>query len=166
MIPPQLSYVVPAVIALIVAWLTARFASIKAHEDRIWEGKAAACAAIFEALHVMGDTYRRPLVMTKHELKVSHEAIQAGWKDYGQARGGLYATIARESWLLPLAAAMVVEGPKTKLEVWIDDPLALCRNGAEAVEAATRDLSSLARSELAKPSLLPRPWPAAGKGRS
>src|SRR5690242_10498963 len=57
MTDPQLSLIstsgLSAFVAFLVVWLTSRLASIRAHDDRVWDRKAGAYAAIFEALYDM-----------------------------------------------------------------------------------------------------------------
>ena len=144
----------PAFAAVIAVRLTSRLTSIMSHDDRVWERKAEAFAAIFEALHDMQTFFDRELMDEVSGREIDQAEQLERSRGYRSARDRLLQTVAREVWLLPDAVKEVTKKLNTDLwkraETWFDD----MESGSLAVAAAVHELSKLAAEDLRRPSLL------------
>jgi hypothetical protein len=145
----------PAAVALLVVWLTSRLASIRAHDDRVWDRKAGAYSAIFEALFDMEMFFDKHLEDHMNGRDISSDESQALYQAYSAARKRVGQILAREAWLLSDAVRAEKDKLNTELakrgKDWFDD----MDSGCAAVIAARKAIAQLASDDLRRPRLLP-----------
>ena len=146
---------ISAFVAVLAVWLTSRLASIRAHDDRVWDRKAGAYSAIFEALFDMELFFDKHLNDYMNGLDVSPDENTERHRAYASARHRLGQVMAREVWLLSDAVKAEKDELSSKLERryenWFED----IDSGCAAVIAARKAITRLASADLRRPSLLP-----------
>lgn len=143
-----------AFIALLVVWLTSRLASIRAHDDRVWDRKAGAYAAIFEALYDMDLFFGKQLQDYYRNRDIPEDESNERYRHYQAARQRLGQVIAREVWILsPAVLAETNELNRSfavRADNWFDD----MDSGAAAVVVAQTGIASVAAAALRRPQLM------------
>lgn len=146
---------ISAFVAVLAVWLTSRLASIRGHDDRVWDRKAGAYSAIFEALFDMEMFFDKHLEDHMRGRDVSADESKERYQAYAAARHRLGQVLAREVWLLSDAVKVEKDKLSTELEKryegWFED----MDSGCAAVIAARKAIAKLASDDLRRPSLLP-----------
>ena len=141
-----------AAAAFIGSWFAAKFALDRFRNEKLWERRAAAYTAVFDALHdqakwlaAHADAMENSATIPREEKeKLANEALAAA------------ATIRRridsETWLVSDAFIERVAKLASDLRVEAEDWPAYVEQGERAVETAIDDLRKIARRELRVPS--------------
>ena len=101
-------------VAVLAAWLTSFFALHRFRREKVWDRKAAAYTAIFEALFNMGNWFDRHMDALERNHEIPSEMQASMTQEYQVAKTSLQRRLVGESWLLP-------EQPRLLLENLIDD---------------------------------------------
>lgn len=127
------------------AWLAARFALDRFYSEKIWERRAAAYTAIFEALHEQAKQ-----LMSLRDIGSAKERD----KLYAQLRAAedaLKRRVFSETWLLSDAFMnrfyKLSDEMEVRAESWSDN----LEDGLCSFRAAHNDLRAIARKELKIP---------------
>jgi len=144
-----------AFVALLVVWLTSRLASIRAHDDRVWDRKAGAYAGVFEALYAMEiffDDHIEDHINDRDPSEAERLERQLAYKN---ARLRLGQVIAREVWLLSPQVKQLTDrldiALQSRTNSWMEDMV----SGSDAVFVARTGITQLAERDLSRPHLIP-----------
>ena len=99
----------PILGTLFVVWLTARFISIRSHQDKVWLRKSDAYGHILEAVTEIRNWYDVNREDEHHSREPDEETRVARDKLFAEARRRLAGTVAREAWLLPESVQQEIE---------------------------------------------------------
>jgi hypothetical protein len=139
-----------AAAAFIGSWLAAHFALHRFYHERIWERRAAAYTAIFDALHDQQNWYdaahammRGRTISAEEKAKVSAEA--------GAAESALKRRIDSEIWLVSDQFLGRVAKLFLDLEEREEDVRSHLKACDSAFRAAIGDLRKIVRQELRVP---------------
>jgi hypothetical protein len=140
-----------AIAAFIGSWLAARFALDRFYHERIWERRAAAYTAVFDALHDQVKWYSTHLHASKGGREISDDEASKLSAESMAAQSALKRRIDSETWLVSdeflLRIAKMVEDLGKRQKDW---PTHL-EVGESALESAIEDLRDIARRELRVP---------------
>jgi hypothetical protein len=140
-----------AIAAFVGSWLAARFALDRFRHEKIWERRAAAYTAMFEALHEQENWYTTHLraEMVGRELKDDEKDKLSA--ESNAAEAALKRRLDAETWLVSdeftKRLKRLFKDLERRSETWIDH----LENGEVAIENALRDLRIIARRELGVP---------------
>jgi hypothetical protein len=146
-----LTALLSAAAAFIGSWLAARFALGRFYSERIWERRAAAYTAVFEALHNHSNWFNYHIDAMKHARETSIEEVARLTAEYRKAAFELRRRIDSETWLVSDQFRQRVEKLVTELEEHQDEWIKHVAVGHVALETATDDLRQIARDELNVP---------------
>ena len=90
-----------AVASFVGAWLAANFALRRFYKERIWERKAAAYSAIFEALHIIEQWYDKHYDAYFEQRELPDEVTKKLRTNADAAEEDLERRLAAETWLIP-----------------------------------------------------------------
>jgi hypothetical protein len=96
-----LPYAITALASFFGAWVAARFALSRFYREKVWERKAAAYTAIFEALHFIEQWYSKHQDAYFEQREISDEESKALTKASRDAEAELARRLAAETWLIP-----------------------------------------------------------------
>ncbi len=149
---------ISALVALVVVLITGSLTAARAHDDRVWARKAAAYAAMFEAMGEMSDVFR--LWWRDYETAAfpdpSPQQVDERQKAYAQAKKLLFTTVKREVWILPPAVTNEIDVLDVILTQRYDSSAEWLATTSEALRLATLRLSDFARSDMHRGGLLER----------
>lgn len=91
-----------AVASFVGAWLAARLALARFSREKVWERKAAAYTAIFEALHFIGRWYEKNFEASIIQEELSDERTMKLKSEANQAEDDLERRLGSETWLIPV----------------------------------------------------------------
>ncbi len=148
---PFLIPVLTVIGSFLGAWLAAHFALRRFYRERIWDRKAAAYTAIFEALHEMARWYDEHYEAEMEKYEMDQDESNELRDSYANASRTLAKRIAAETWILPdkcteLIAAMQ---PTLKFKFGGDWRLHL-EAGSARIQHTVDMLRIIARRELYK----------------
>ncbi len=92
---------ITAVASFLGAWMAARLAFIRFSREKIWERKAAAYTAIFEALHFIGRWYEKRYDALLIQEEIAEERTQHLKAEANKAEDELERRLGSEVWLIP-----------------------------------------------------------------
>jgi hypothetical protein len=138
--------------AFVGAWLAARFALDRFYHERIWERRAAAYTAVFEALHDQAKWYGVHIraMIKGREIPIDEAAKLSN--EYMKASSDLQRRIVSETWLISDRFRERIEKMIEDLNERQEDWPTHLEKGQETLESAEEDLRTIARDELAVPS--------------
>src|ERR1700712_4893218 len=93
-------HAVTAVASFIGAWFAARFALSRFYREKVWERKAAAYTAIFEALHFIEQWFSEHQDAYFEQREISEEETKRLSKASNDAEAELARRLASETWLI------------------------------------------------------------------
>jgi hypothetical protein len=141
-----------AIAAFIGSWLAARFALDRFYHERIWERRAAAYTAVFDALHDQAKWYSAHLQASMHGREISDDEASKLSAESMAAKSALKRRIFSETWLVSdeflRRIAKMVDDLGERQGDWPSHLEA----GENAVESAIEDLRNIARRELRVPT--------------
>lgn len=145
-----------AIIAIIPsflgAWIAARLAFARFSREKIWERKAAAYTAIFEALHYIGRWYESHYEASLIQKDIGEDKEKQLKADANKAEDELERRLASETWLIPAECRTRLEKmtrdlknseyeQRTSWQGFLED-------GAFIVKTATDDLRLMTVDDL------------------
>jgi hypothetical protein len=93
--------VIAAVASFVGTWLAARLAFDRFSRENIWERKAAAYTAIFEALHFIGRWYEKHYDAAIIRKDIEEEKKTKIREESNKAEDELERRLGSETWLIP-----------------------------------------------------------------
>ena len=119
-----LPYLASAGAAFGGAWLAAYFGLRRFYREKVWERKAAAYTAIFEALHGMEQWYSKHLDAYFDQREVAPEDNEKLTASFKIAETNLRLRLAGETWLIPEGSRDLLDNLTTRIhargEDWFD----------------------------------------------
>jgi hypothetical protein len=147
-LPDLWPYALTAIASFGGAWLAARFALSRFYQEKIWERKAAAYTAIFEALHFIDNWYSKHFdaYVTQQDMTVEETAkLRTAAND---AEAELERRLASETWLIPdncrLRLAKLTVDLKKREEDWFQ----YLDAGSATLKTATDELREMVHADL------------------
>ncbi|WP_159010041.1 hypothetical protein [Bradyrhizobium sp. S69] len=141
-------YIPTATASFLGAGVAAWFALNRFYREKIWERKAAAYTAIFEALHFIDNWYSKhyDAYLTRRELsKEETDKLRAAAND---AEAELERRLASETWLIPnncrLRLKKLTTGLKEREEDWFE----YLEAGQAKLQTATDELREMVHADL------------------
>jgi hypothetical protein len=133
------------------AWIAARLAFNRFSREKIWERRAAAYTAIFEALHYIGRWYEKHLEASIEAKDIETRTRSRLRADANKAKDELERGLASETWLIPLhcrhrLVKMTVElkSSARRHTMWPD----FLVDGCHIISTVTDDLRNLVETNL------------------
>jgi hypothetical protein len=133
------------------AWIAARLAFTRFSREKIWERKAAAYTAIFEALHYIGRWYEKHYEASIEAKEIDDEKTKQLKADANKAEDELERRLASETWLLPahcrLRLKKMIDDLKNSAyrhTMWQE----FLEDGGHIISTATDDLRNLVEIDL------------------
>jgi hypothetical protein len=133
------------------AWIAARLAFVRFSREKIWERKAAAYTAIFEALHYIGRWYEKHYEASIEAREIDDEKTKQLKADANKAEDELERRLASETWLIPTHCRhrlnrMIVElkNSRHRHGMWQE----FLEDGGHIVTTATDDLRKMVEDDL------------------
>jgi hypothetical protein len=147
------------------AFLAAQLALRHYFTQRVWDRRADAYTAIFEALEAMADVCRADVAELVRGADATDDVQQERLNSYRAAFGELKAVLGRETWIISDRVRERLEEYRRRgrnnepHQGWADYAL----GELEAIEALIDDLRDLAREDMHVPrrTVLTRIWPLA-----
>lgn len=142
---PVVTTLLTAAAAFFGSWAAARFALSRFYRERIWERRATAYTAIFEALHDIEEWLKQMILLVSKD----EETREFNYATFSDAQASLARRAAAETWLLS-------DDFRSAVERYTDKRFG---DGAEAakdlliqmavnVRSAVAELRAIARSDL------------------
>jgi hypothetical protein len=132
------------------AWLAAHFALRRFYRERIWDRKAAAYTAIFEALHEMARWYDEHYEAEIEKYEMDQDESNELRDSYANASRTLAKRIAAETWILPQECTELVSRLVNIKYKFGDNWPRHLETGSVAIQDTVNRLRSMARRELYK----------------
>jgi hypothetical protein len=92
---------IAAVASFVGAWIAALLAFARFSREKIWERKAAAYTAIFEALHYIGRWYEKHYEASLIKKEIDEEKTKQLKAEANKAEDELERRLGSETWLIP-----------------------------------------------------------------
>lgn len=92
---------IAAIASFVGAWIAARLAFARFSREKVWERKAAAYTAIFEALHYIGRWYEKHYEASLIQKDIEEEKTKQIKADANKAEDELERRLGSETWLIP-----------------------------------------------------------------
>jgi hypothetical protein len=134
------------------AWIAARLAFNRFSREKVWERKAAAYTAIFEAMHHIGKWYEKNLEAAEISRSFDVKTADQLRADMINAKNELARLLASETWLIPTDCRHRLDKMIADLKVpkqhegWVD----YLEEGCSIIATATDDLRKLVVSDLVR----------------
>jgi hypothetical protein len=147
-LPDFWPYILTATASFLGAWVAARFALTRFYREKIWERKAAAYTAIFEALHFIDNWYSKHFdaYITQRELtKEETDKLRAAAND---AEAELERRLASETWLIPDDCRLRLKKLTTDLKERQEDWFQYLDAGQATLQTATDELREMVHADL------------------
>lgn len=134
--------------SFIGAWLAARFGIKRFYKEKMWERKAEAYTAIFEALHFIGEWYQKHHDAYLQQRELTEETTAELRLKANEAEAELERQLARQTWVIPknsrdrlgkLTAAL-----KERPQDWFD----YLDSSLGELDKATIDLRDMVHADL------------------
>jgi hypothetical protein len=130
------------------AWLAARFALSRFYHERVWERRADAYTAIFEALHDMEKWFDQHIESEQRGRELTQDDKARLTEEYQTAGANLKRRIAKETWLISddfrSRLLALEEALSQRVTHWPE----FLENSSGALNSAFDDLRRIARSDL------------------
>lgn len=137
-----------AVASFVGAWLAANFALRRFYKERIWERKAAAYSAIFEALHIIEQWYDKHYDAYFEQRELPDEVTKKLRTNADAAEEDLERRLAAETWLIPTHCRERLTKLTNDLKKRDGDWFAYLDTGVGAILKATNELREMVRADL------------------
>jgi hypothetical protein len=142
------SLLTAAITAPLAAWLTARFALHRFYRERVWERKAAAYTAIFEALHDMRQWFDEHMTAGMRGYDIPEAEQSRLGESYREAKARLELRLDAERWLLPQACFDRLKDMTRDLEKHRESWFENLDEGLYATRTAMEDMRPIAQRDL------------------
>lgn len=143
------SIVFTALASFVGAWLAARFALSRYYKEKIWERKAAAFTAIFEALHYIGRWYEKNYDAVQVQREMSDDESSNLKSEANKAEAELERRLASETWLIPKSCRSRLETLTNELKNGKHDSWQQFLDaGCFSISSAIKDLRDLVQKDL------------------
>ncbi|QAY96079.1 hypothetical protein CWB41_10340 [Methylovirgula ligni] len=129
-------------------WLAAIFSLRIFRSQRVWERKAEAYTAIFDALYDMARWYDEHFDAEISGRELSEDKKSELSKAYMAAKEKLKRRIASETWLLPEVASQRLEDLFKRLSIERNDWFKMLDEDSYSISMATLDLRLMVREDL------------------
>lgn len=147
-LPDFWPYALTAVASFVGAWFAARFALSRFYREKIWERKAAAYTAIFEALHFIENWYSKHFDAYITQREMTEEETAKLRTSANAAEAELERRLASETWLIPDNCRIRLKQLTIDLKNREDDWFQYLEAGAAALQKATDELREMVHSDL------------------
>jgi predicted nucleic acid-binding protein len=137
-----------AVASFVGAWLAARFALHRYYREQMWQRKAAAYTAIFEALHLIDNWYSKHLDAHFDNRELSDEITKKLRQDANDAEAQLEKRLASETWVVSHACQARLRKMTAELQKRQDDWFSHLDSGTAIIASAQADLRELVMADL------------------
>jgi hypothetical protein len=129
-------------------WLAAIFALRSFRSQKVWERKAEAYTAIFDALYDMARWYDEHFDAEIRGRELSEDKKSELSKAYMAAKDKLKRRIASETWLLPETASKRLEDLFKCLAIERNDWFKILDEDSYSISTATHDLRVIVREDM------------------
>jgi len=156
-LPELLPYAITALASFLGAWVAARLALSRFYREKVWERKAAAYTAIFEALHFIEQWYSKHQDAYFEQREISDEESQALTKASRDAEAELARRLAAETWLIPNNCRLHLNKLTLELQSREQDWFQYLDTNLGRIYAATNELRDMVHADLhlySRPRLL------------
>ena len=144
-----LPYIITALASFAGAWIAARFALNTFYHQKIWERRADAYSAIFEALFDMTLWYDTNLTAEMHSRDIPDDEQTRILEEHRIAERTLKRRLARETWLISDQNRSVLdELNKTMRRSGFDTYFDYLENGSYGIDQTIIKLRQLVRKEI------------------
>jgi hypothetical protein len=143
--------VLSAIAAFVGSWLAARFALDRFRHEKIWERRAAAYTAVFDALHDQAKWFATHADALERGRDIPDDEREKLAKEALEAAAAIRRRVDAETWLVSDAFLERIAKLADDLKVRFDDWPSYVEEGEIAIEAAIDDLRKIARRELRIP---------------
>lgn len=148
---------IAAFASFVGAWIAARLAFARFSREKVWERKAAAYTAIFDALHHIGRWYGKHYEASLMGEEIDDERTKKLKDSANSAEEELERRLGSETWLLPTQCRLRLEklgvdlkNSKYKHSNW----QAFLDDGCFIIKTATDDVRTMVVEDLG----LKRKW--------
>jgi hypothetical protein len=141
-------YGITAVASFLGAWIAARFALSTFYQEKIWERKAAAYTAIFEALHFIEQWYSKHYDAYLAQREMTQEATDKLRAAANDAEADLERRLASETWLIPNNCRVRLDKLTLDLKVRSQDWFEYLETGQHTLQVATDELRDMVHADL------------------
>lgn len=150
------SLLTACITAPLTAWLTYQFAVRRFYSEKIWERKAAAYTAIFDALHDLRKWFGEHQDALEEDRQIPKDEQTKLAADSREAKARLARELDRENWLLPPACDERLARMRRELDYSTTDWVLYLQIGWNATDSALKDMHALARDnlEIDRPGLI------------
>jgi hypothetical protein len=128
--------------------IAARFALSRFYQEKIWERKAAAYTAIFEALHFIDNWYSKHFDAYITQRELTQDETDKLRNAANDAEAELERRLASETWLIPnncrLRLNKLTEDLKAREEDWFQ----YLEAGQHTLAVATDELRDMVHADL------------------
>lgn len=152
-----LPYAITALASFIGAWIAARFALNRFYREKVWERKAAAYTAIFEALHFIEQWYSKHHDAYFDQREISDEESNSLAKASRDAEAELARRLAAETWLIPNKCRKRLNKLTLELQSREQDWFQYLDTNLGRIYVATNELRDMVHADLhlySRPRLL------------
>ncbi len=151
------------IVAVLAAWLTSFFALNRSRREKVWDRKAAAYTAIFEALFNMGSWFDRHMDALERDHEIPSEMQTTMSQEYQVAKTSLQRRLVGESWLLPEQSRFLLDNLVSDLTMSdLTDWFQVLDHGQLLIAECSGELRTLVRRDLSlerrQRSLRVLPW--------
>jgi hypothetical protein len=147
-IPDFWPYILTAVASFLGAWIAARFALSRFYQEKIWERKAAAYTAIFEALHFIDNWYSKHFDAYVTQREMTDEETAKLRAAANEAEAELERRLASETWLIPDNCRLRLKTLTSDLKKREEDWFQYLDAGQATLQTATDELREMVHTDL------------------
>ena len=143
--------IIAAAASFVGTWFAARLAFARFSREKIWERKAAAYTAIFEALHYIGRWYEKHYEASLTQKDIEEEKTKQLKIRANEAEDELERRLGAETWLIPTKCRARLEKMtvdlknsgyrNTQWEPFLDE-------GCAIIDSATKDVRAMVVDDL------------------
>jgi|ERR1035437_556792 hypothetical protein len=147
-LPDLWPYILTAIASFLGAWIAARFAVSRFYQEKIWERKAAAYTAIFEALHFIEEWYSKHFDAYVTQRELTEEETEKLRTAANDAEAELERRLASETWLIPNNCRIRLNKLTEDLKVHDEDWFQYLDAGQHTLAVATDELRDMVHADL------------------
>jgi hypothetical protein len=143
-----LPYAITAIASFFGAWIAARFALSRFYREKVWERKAAAYTAIFEALHFIDSWYSKHFDAYVAQREMAEEETAKLRTSANDAEAELERRLASETWLIPDNCRLRLKKLTIDLKKREEDWFQYLDAGQATLQTATNELREMVHADL------------------
>jgi hypothetical protein len=147
-LPDLWPYILTSAASFLGAWIAAHFALSRFYQEKIWERKAAAYTAIFEALHFIDNWYSKHLDAYFSQRELTKEQTDKLRVAANDAEAELERRLASETWLIPNNCRLRLTKLTTDLKPRDLDWFQYLESGQVTLQVATDELRDMVHADL------------------